>query len=175
MRARRRRDDRGAALVEFALVVPVLAMLLFGMITAATSWDRSMSLSHAARLGGRYGATLPTSGQTSLDAWLTLVSARTVSNAEGNLNVNVAGRQVCVAYVHPDGSTALDQTRRRVENTAGTASYANSTCFNDGQADSEKRVQVDVQRTTVLEAILWKQTITVHETAVFRYEVANGL
>ena len=169
----RRRDDRGAVLVEFALVVPILAMLLFGTITGAMSWDRSMSISDGARQAGRYAATLPTTSQASLDAWLTLVSARAVADAHGDLDVGASGRTVCVAHVHPSGSASLDQTRSRSESVTGVVTYANTPCFSDSGATTERRVQVDVQRTTDLDAVFWTHTIALHEQVVFRYEVSG--
>src|SRR5207302_10603909 len=62
-----RADDRGAVLVEFALVFPILAMLLFGVISAGLAWNQHLALAQGARLGGRYGATLPTHHYPSLD------------------------------------------------------------------------------------------------------------
>ena len=166
----RLRDDRGAALVEFALVLPLLLLLLFGTLTGALAWNRDMSISDAARQGGRYGATLPTSNYASLDTWLTDVSSRVVASASNELDVGKSGRSICVAYVHPAGTATLDQTRSRTENASGTVTYANTACFTDSQATTETRVQVSVARTSVLDAGLWQRTLTLSETVVFRFE-----
>jgi Flp pilus assembly protein TadG len=50
--------ERGAALVEFALVLPLVLMLAFGIVTAAVTYNHKIDLTHAAREGARYGATL---------------------------------------------------------------------------------------------------------------------
>jgi hypothetical protein len=57
---RRRRADaqHGAALVEMALVLPLLLMLLLGIFAAARGWQVHNVLDHAAREAARYGATL---------------------------------------------------------------------------------------------------------------------
>jgi Flp pilus assembly protein TadG len=55
----RKRDDRGASAVEFALVVPILAMLLIGIVTVAIVYNDKLALANAVREGARIGATLP--------------------------------------------------------------------------------------------------------------------
>ncbi|MGI9597462.1 MAG: TadE/TadG family type IV pilus assembly protein [Acidimicrobiales bacterium] len=45
--------DRGAGLAEFALVVPVLLMILFGIIEFGIGFSRSQAVEAAAREGGR--------------------------------------------------------------------------------------------------------------------------
>ncbi len=50
---RRNSDDRGAAVVEFALVLPVLIILLLGMVEFARVFNVQISLSNAAREGAR--------------------------------------------------------------------------------------------------------------------------
>ncbi|MEL7208023.1 MAG: TadE/TadG family type IV pilus assembly protein, partial [Actinomycetota bacterium] len=55
MRARRR-DDRGATLVEFALVLPLLALLAFGTVEFGLAWRDSMTISNSLRSGARGGS-----------------------------------------------------------------------------------------------------------------------
>ena len=52
------REERGAALVEAALVLPMLLMLTFGIWTTARAWNVHNVLDHAAREAARYAATL---------------------------------------------------------------------------------------------------------------------
>jgi Flp pilus assembly protein TadG len=56
IRARRTADDRGAALVEFALVFPFLALILFGTIEFAWSFSQHLDIRHGAREGARLAA-----------------------------------------------------------------------------------------------------------------------
>jgi Flp pilus assembly pilin Flp len=51
--APRCRDERGAAAVELALVMPILVMLLFGIIEFARVWNLKQTLTDAAREGTR--------------------------------------------------------------------------------------------------------------------------
>ncbi len=55
-RARRARDRRGQALVEFALVVPIFLLLLFGLIDVGRYVYVSNAFNQAAREAARYGA-----------------------------------------------------------------------------------------------------------------------
>jgi hypothetical protein len=62
MRTHRTRGDRGAALVELAFVLPVLALLTFGTIELGLAWvsDNRVesSVSQAARVGASSGSRL---------------------------------------------------------------------------------------------------------------------
>jgi len=171
---RRASGDDGAALVEFALVLPILAMFLFGTLSAGMAWNTNLAMAQGARMGGRYAATLPTRNYTSLDDYLDAVATQVVGSSEGSIATTATGRIVCVAYVHPNGSTTLDQTRRRNE-SGTTVTRANSTCFTDGQGSDDTRVQVMTERTSKLETGIWSRNITLHQQLVFRYEVTYGL
>ena len=52
--ARRRR--RGAVIVEFALVVPFISLIVFGVIDFSKAYTRMNALDSALREGGRYGS-----------------------------------------------------------------------------------------------------------------------
>jgi Flp pilus assembly protein TadG len=51
------RDARGAVAVEFALVLPLLLMLLLGTVTAGLSYSQSIGVTNAVREGARFGAS----------------------------------------------------------------------------------------------------------------------
>jgi hypothetical protein len=56
-RARRRdRDQSGLALIEFALVAPVLVLLVFGTIEFGFAFNNNLELRSASREGARLGA-----------------------------------------------------------------------------------------------------------------------
>ena len=52
------RNERGASLMEFAMVLPVLLTLLVGIVSASDAWNKRNTLEHAAREAARHGATL---------------------------------------------------------------------------------------------------------------------
>jgi len=168
--------DRGAVLVEFALVMPILVMLLFGLVSAGMAWNQNLSLSSAARAGARYGATLPTSTTgTTMDDYLAAITQRVIDSSEGNLGSSVTSRVICVAYWHENGTDPLDQNRSRTLTNTTVSTSSPTPCFTDNQGHDDKRIQVMVQRTGTIQTGLWSQTVTLSQKVVFRYEVTSGL
>ena len=51
-------SDRGAALIEMALVMPMLVLLLFGIWTTARAYNVKNTMDHAVREAARHGATI---------------------------------------------------------------------------------------------------------------------
>lgn len=54
-RLQKLRDERGANLLEFALVVPVLMLIVFGIIEFGVAYNNSLSLRAGAQEGARAG------------------------------------------------------------------------------------------------------------------------
>jgi Flp pilus assembly protein TadG len=54
------RQERGAAVIEFALVVPIFFLLVWGGLNFSRAYQRLNVLTGALREGARYGATLTT-------------------------------------------------------------------------------------------------------------------
>lgn len=52
------RADEGTALIEFALVLPVLVLLIIGIVDYALFFEQQMKLTHGAAAGAAFG-TLP--------------------------------------------------------------------------------------------------------------------
>lgn len=50
----RSRDDRGAAAVEFALVVPILLLVVFGIVNLGVVMAQQISLNNGARQAARF-------------------------------------------------------------------------------------------------------------------------
>jgi Flp pilus assembly protein TadG len=67
-RCRGLRSERGAALVEFALVVPFLMMIMCATIDFGMAVFTLNNLTAAVREGGRYAAVLPQPGPTANDS-----------------------------------------------------------------------------------------------------------
>jgi Flp pilus assembly protein TadG len=154
--------DRGASLVEMALVLPLLLMLLLGIVSAGVAYNHQLALTHAAREAARYGATLPIAG--SPDVWLDAVHDRAVEAATGSLT-SAPGLYICVAFVGtPDG------TSRSINNGATES----SSCFTESPPRTEGRVQVRVGRDVDFNALVFQTTLTIGSEAVNRFEAALG-
>jgi Flp pilus assembly protein TadG len=82
--------DRGAAAVEFALLLPVLLLLVFGIIDFGRALNAQITLSEAAREGARLTAL----GQTN-------VVSRTQAAATGLSPVTVTVSSSCPAGAGP--------------------------------------------------------------------------
>lgn len=160
--------ERGASLVEFAIVLPILMMLLFGIVTGGLALNSKNSLNNAAREGARYGATLPV--DTTMSDFLDDVADVAIRSATSELDDGVPGRTVCVAYVHPAGSSATDRTSAVRIDAAGASAYSVSPCFADGRPDDERRVQVRVTRDVDFFALVFSRVLTLDEQSVSRYE-----
>lgn len=168
-----RNDERGASLIEFALVLPVFFMLVLGMFTGGIAYNRKLVLTQATREAARYGATLPLSNfgapPANKDLWLDAVAAVGVASAENELALSAPDRYLCVAYVFQPGSS-LSETRRRVQVDGGAPSYDGGVCFDDQRPGGETRVQVVAARSSTLEALVFAHNLVLRSQAVARYE-----
>jgi Flp pilus assembly protein TadG len=72
-----RRDQRGAAMVEFAIIAPLLFALLFGIVDYGRLFFIYNNLTNAVREGARIGAV---SGMTSADQTIVIAAVRSRIN-----------------------------------------------------------------------------------------------
>jgi Flp pilus assembly protein TadG len=79
-------DDRGATLVEFALVVPVVLVLLIACIDFARVLDASVTIQNASREGARYATLHPAASSDDIRAY---VSGRVVPLDPGLVTVAI--------------------------------------------------------------------------------------
>jgi Flp pilus assembly protein TadG len=162
----RRHEERGAALVEFALVLPLLLAVVLGGISGGTVASRKQTLTHAAREGARYGAIVakdecrPTSNCGGL-TWAQLVRSAVIQRSGGLVsNTN----QVCVALVTGSG-TVVDADPDLTTNSDGTR------CYDDGGADGQPRVQVKVTRAgEKINAVFYQFPVTLVAESTARFE-----
>jgi hypothetical protein len=96
-RRRRAHGEKGAAAVEFALVLPLLLMLLFGIITFGLAYHEKLALANALREGSRFGATAPSGA-----GWSTDVVDHTKSVLFGT--TDAADVDVCAKLLQADGT-----------------------------------------------------------------------
>lgn len=88
-----RSDRQGAAAVEFAMVAPILCLMILGTIELGRAIQVQMALTNAVREGCRgYAdslATLPSGYQAGTDTYARYLVLDSLSNA--NLGINPAG------------------------------------------------------------------------------------
>jgi hypothetical protein len=179
-----RRREHGAALVEFALILPIFMMLVLGMLSGGLAYNRKISITGGAREGARYGATLPVNSD--MATWLYTVAKSVRDGASGDLNDGVSGRRICVAYVYPNGVADVNDRTSSVVINSGTfpASGAaisvsntpctlsdNTTVYDDGITDpAQRRVNVVGSASSKIEVMLFSFTKTLESKSSTRFE-----
>jgi Flp pilus assembly pilin Flp len=162
------RDESGANAVEFALLLPVLIILLFGTMYGASLFNTQQTITQAARDGARFGATLPFSAATGdpaespepppPTAWFDEVAQRALSVIETDRPLTPGDPEVCVRFYK-----------------SNTEHWARGDACPDANTDTVgaqgPRVEVNVTRPGRLElGVASTPTITVRGYAVARFE-----
>ena len=106
-RRRRVRTDSGQALVEFALVLPLLAFMILGIVQFGIAFNHYIALTDATRAGARKAVVSRHSSNPKGDAEAA-VRASAANLDQGKLSVSVspgtpwsAGGSVTVAATYP--------------------------------------------------------------------------
>jgi Flp pilus assembly protein TadG len=183
-------DDRGAALVEFALVFPLIMMLLLGMVSAGLAWNEQLQLTHATREAARYGATVPRDQVFSPPSTTWADAVMQVALARGGSDLDVNGATICVALVQGSGGTLRVVGTPAVPGSpssnyvkAGTRNSGAWSYSNNGtlpciagetypvtDADDGRRVQVTMSRPGNIDAIFYSTTLTLTASASAKAE-----
>jgi hypothetical protein len=98
MRRRRVRDDGGAVAVEFALVLPMLLLVLFGMVTTGFAYSDHLAITNAVREGARLGSAIDFTA-AGAGTWATSVQTR-VHDVYFNAGSDISTSQICVKLVN---------------------------------------------------------------------------
>jgi Flp pilus assembly protein TadG len=169
----RRRGERGAVVVEFALIVPILMMILLGIISAGTVYNQKTSLAHAAREGARYGAILsPDQGFTS-GTWASNAKDVVMARSGGELNSTTGS--VCVSLV--TGSPATTYTGSHDSSWYSTNSDGSPCDSSDTYTvttnDDGLRIQVSLSKTAKWDLGMYARTVTLTSKCVLQSEFAS--
>jgi hypothetical protein len=163
--SRGHKDERGVAMVELVLIVPLFLILLMGLVSSGIVYNHKLDVVHAAREGARYGATVPenTCSQTpnpcGTKTWAQLVQTVVAQRSDGD----VTASQVCVSLV--SGPTGLPINASFTTNSDG------SHCYDDGNGDIGARVQVRIVRSNdSINAAFFKVPVTLTSTATAKFE-----
>jgi Flp pilus assembly protein TadG len=120
-------STEGVALVEFALVVPILLLLLVGILDTGRAVNAYVTISNASREGARYAALNPTAAPSAIKSSAVLPHAQQLdpSDATGiqvfvtysNANVTSTACPVPTTTAPPAGSPAPTTIPVRVDVT----------------------------------------------------------
>jgi Flp pilus assembly protein TadG len=108
--------ERGAALVELAVVLPLLLLIAFGVVEYGSAWNRKLQMETAARAGARVGSSL---GNTRLADYGLLQGVKSAINDIGLSNVD---------YVVVFKSTATDGARPSGTCASSTPTSVSGSC-----------------------------------------------
>jgi Flp pilus assembly protein TadG len=100
--------DAGTALVEFALVMPVVLMLLVGVIDVARAANAYTTLSSAAREGSHYAALHPTAAPAAITD---VVRARVQPLDAGSVTVEASYHDGSAFVAWPSGGIPASSPR----------------------------------------------------------------
>ena len=174
----RRRGDDGASAVEFALVLPILVMLVFGIISFGIVFAQKLALANSTREAARASVVGVQSAQRTTCLGLASQirsTATTISMSGANINVNVYykadptvtgnGTLVC------SGSTGT---------SAGTPSMTNPTktpCIPPAGVTDPSNAQLIVTTTynssLVIPLAVVAPTFTIDGTGAYRCEYSS--
>jgi Flp pilus assembly protein TadG len=177
----RRRNDEGAAAVEFALLFPIFMILALGIMTAGTAFSRQINITQSAREGSRYGATLDISGMSSAlsltqrtQDWLDATDTALTQSAGNRLNPIAGYDYRCVALVVTDSSGAASSSSSRYKETVGNSasSYGNGACPSTQTAPiaSTTYVQTVLSRDVKFFVLFINPTLHLDAVSVTPYE-----
>lgn len=159
----RRAGERGAAIVETAIVFPVIAILLFGMISSGIALDTKQQMTHATREGARYAAVIPSTQPFSSGTWASNVRDMIVERSDGRLSA----ADVCVSLV--EGSPGAVVSPSTTYSTSGSPCIAGQT-FPVVIGDPGRRVQVTTTKPAEIQLLVQRIDITLQTSATARSE-----
>jgi Flp pilus assembly protein TadG len=146
--------DRGAALVEFAIIAPLVFALLLGLFSGGIALSQRNSMTNAVREGARLGATLTHDG-----TWGDTVEDRVLELASGDLTAS----QICVKLVQ------APNTDIQSDSTCAGALAADEPAIT-GVTTGDCVVLVWSERTGKLEVVFWSQDLDMATHSVSTYE-----
>jgi Flp pilus assembly pilin Flp len=152
------RGEAGANAVEFALLLPVLIILLFGTMYGGSLFNSQQTITQAAREGARFGATLPGAEVPLPAEWADQVRDRALGVLDVDRPLTPGAVSVCVRFY--DGSGGV-----------GEQATGPEPCPAPSTGPDGARVEVTTTRDARLElGVASLGPITMRGSAVARYE-----
>jgi Flp pilus assembly protein TadG len=156
----RRASERGAALVEFALILPILTSLLLGMVTGGLAYNKKIAITDAVRGATRYGTTL-----NNTSGWATSVRDRLVQLSATELT----GSDVCVELLRGGQASPVQSWYASSGNTSCPSSFGTppaTPAVNTGYCV----VKVWGMKQATLQAVFFTSTLSLKAGSVGSYE-----
>lgn len=169
MRCRRcRPDDRGAALVEFALILPVFMMLVLGMFSGGLAYNRKQQMTASVREGARYGGTIPADQAFASGTWASNVRDLVVARSVGDLT----SAQVCVSLVQgsPAQTVSTPGGAANFSTRSGAQPCIPNETYPITATDNGRRVQVTAARPDRIELLFVGYPVTLRAAGTVRAE-----
>lgn len=146
-------------MAEFAIVMPLLMVIMLGTITTGLVLNDDLQLNHSTRDAARYGAAVPEDQAFASGTWATNV--RDVAIAR--FGADLATANVCVALV--EGTTPVPLSASHTTQSGGGA------CFDDSASGvSNTRVQVSANLPAQIDTGLYTFDLTLNADTVSMHE-----
>jgi len=155
----RRRSQRGAAAIEFALVLPILVIIVFGIIAFGIGFTQKQTLSSAVRDGARFGSVGIYVAAAGTPRTCGDVIAKTRQNAS---TIGMTGSDVSVTVTR-GGTSVCAATGATVTGSPGASPCANASPTDDLTVKAVFVGQLNVP-------LLMSKSVTMTSSGVYRCE-----
>ena len=153
--------ERGAALVEFALVMPLFCSLVLGLVTGGLAYNKKIALTDAVRGAARYGSTRSDSSTFATDVRDRLVQ---LSATE------LTGNDVCVQLIRAGTpNTVVRSWYAGAGNTSCPSTFGTPPAM-PTVAEGYCVVKVWAERDAKLQAILYNSDLRLKAGSVAAFE-----
>jgi Flp pilus assembly protein TadG len=142
------RRDRGASAVEFALVMPIFIMLLFGIVSFGMVFAQELALSNGARQAARFG----------------VVEGRTC----GELTTEARNASQSLGMVAADVSVDVKRGHTAAGATAICGNTANNPC--EGSAANDSLFVTTSYTSNLMIPLVVTKDVELTEEGIFRCE-----
>jgi len=174
------RSQSSQALIEFALISPVLLLLLFGIIDIGRAVFYYDTLSHAAREGARTAVIASSQLPTNADV-LATVSGQLVGGTvtepcpQGPItSATPPGNAAWLYITEPDPPSTVETNPRRPARGGGSGGAASGSCSAVNPAGNNAQLQVTLRFNLILITPVIAQAtadhIVIRASSVFRTE-----
>ncbi len=100
------KSEKGAVAVEFALILPLLVLLIFGIIEFGRIYNLYLGVTHSAREGARIASVRNGTGETDAEIKANIVERSALDITPSNVeidppNLNTPGQAITVRVHYP--------------------------------------------------------------------------